>query len=102
MTTSFIEYAGEQSKVRFWQESAIAAMQVFLTQAKLPRRGDNETDDSFQNRSRRVAEEAGVFAFEVAEVMFKQHGPSVATALERENPFIAIESGGIEDEEGGQ
>ena len=64
-------YAGEMSKVRFWQEAALLAMQAHI-RAHPPSPG--LVGENLFDYCRRASR----FAFEMAEQMHKAHGPSVA------------------------
>lgn len=63
--------AGEMDKLRFWQEAALRAMEAFIIAN--PLRTFDETNGIGQYTRR-----ASKFAFEMAEQMHKNHGPSVA------------------------
>lgn len=68
-----IRHDAEMSKVRFWQEAALKAMHAYAVTH--PPNFNGQAD--LVRYTRRAAK----FAFEMAEQMHKNHGPSVAPDL---------------------
>lgn len=61
------------SRMRFWQEAALRAMQAFIV--------TNPPQSLSTSNIEQYAIKASRFAFEVAEQMHKNHGPNVDPEL---------------------
>lgn len=74
MTQTIIEHTAEMTKTRFWQEVALRAMQSIIA-ANPPKHAADSA--AFADWSRTVTAQS----WELAERMFKGHGPSVEPGL---------------------
>lgn len=72
--TSF-EHAAEMTRVRFWQEVALRSMQA-LIQVNPPPKASTDTA-TFRDWSQSIAS----MSWELAEKMFKGHGPAVEPGI---------------------
>lgn len=71
---SNVRHQGEMAKIAFWQEAALRAMEAYII-ANPPSKHDQvQGINAYTARASR-------FAFEMAEQMHKNHGPSVAPDL---------------------
>ena len=68
-----IVHDAEMDRTRFWQQAALGAMQAYI--AACPPKSESQ-QQTFEY-ARRVSR----FAFDVAEQMTEQHGPTASPAL---------------------
>ena len=87
-----INYAGEQSLTRFWQEAALAAMQALIAARRPEIYMINNSPGAIEDYARSTARAA----FTIADEMHKQHGPCVSSRLQTEEPFVAASAGGTD------
>lgn len=79
---TIIEHTGEMTRVRFWQEVALRALPAVI-EAHKPPTLEVETA-AFRDWSQRVSS----VCWELAEKMFKGHGPSVEPGIVGHEKYI--------------
>jgi hypothetical protein len=87
-----LSYAAEATRSRVWQESAIAAMRSLISAHPPTRDALERAPAGVESYARDIARAA----YAIADEMHKQHGPSVSGRLQKEDPFVAVESGGTD------
>lgn len=82
-TKHIIRYEGELTRTRFWQDAALAVLRAVVT-AKPP------TNDQIERSPAAIeqyARDVARASFTIADEMYRQHGPSVSSRLQGEDPF---------------
>ena len=88
MKSFIIEYAGEQARSRFWQEAALTALGALIASSPPSRETEIERSPAgIEDYARNMARAA----FTIADEMYKQHGPSISSRLQDEDPFVAAD-----------
>lgn len=79
-----VQYAGESTRTRIWQDAALAAMQSLIATNPPSRDEIEKSPAGIEQYARDIARAA----YTIADEMHKQHGPSESTYLQDESPFV--------------